>query len=254
MALHFHQFAYRSDNYGVLIHEDETGETACIDAGDADSMFAALEEKGWRLSELWITHHHADHTSHISEIKEKTECLVTAPDYGSSITDVDNAIKEGENFEFAGHSVTPIHTPGHTMDMLNYYIEDGKVLFSGDTLFVMGCGRLFEGSAELMWQSLQKLMSLPEDTIIYCAHEYTEANVAFALSIDPENEALQNRSELVASLRRADQSTVPTMMSIELATNPFLRAGNAGIRNHLNMQDADDVDVFAEIRKRKDNF
>lgn len=254
MALHFHQFAYRSDNYGVLVHEDETGETACIDAGDADAMFAALDEKGWRLSELWITHHHADHTSHLSEIKEKTGCLVIGPDYGSSISGLDKAIKEGDNFEFAGHNVTPIHTPGHTMDMLNYYIEDGKVLFSGDTLFVMGCGRLFEGSAQLMWQSLQKLMSLPEDTIIYCAHEYTQANVTFALSVDPQNEALQNRSELIASLRRTGESTVPTMLSIELATNPFLRAGDKAIREHLNMMDAEDADVFAEIRKRKDNF
>lgn len=254
MALHFHQFAYRTDNYGVLIHEDETGETACVDAGDADSMFAALDEKGWRLSELWITHHHEDHTSHLPQIKDKTKCLVIGPDYGSSISGIDKAIKEGDNFDFAGHNVTPIHTPGHTMDMLNYYVEDGNVLFSGDTLFVMGCGRLFEGSAELMWQSLQKLMSLPEDTIIYCAHEYTEANVAFALSIDPANEALQNRSELVASLRRTGESTVPTMLSIELATNPFLRVGNVEIRATLNLVGAEDAEVFAEIRKRKDNF
>lgn len=254
MALQFHQFAYRGDSYGVLIHEDETGETVCIDAGDAASMYAALDEKGWRLSDLWITHHHADHTSHIAEIKVKTECYVTGPDYGSSIDGLDKTIKEGDVFEFAGHTVTPIHTPGHTMDMLNYYIEDANVLFAGDTLFVMGCGRLFEGTPEVMWQSLQKLMSLPEQTIVYCGHEYTEANFAFAMSIDPNNETLQNRGELVSTLRSQGQSTVPTMMSIELATNPFLRVGNAAIRQLLGMVDAEDAAVFAEIRKRKDNF
>ena len=254
MALHFHQFAYRSDNYGVLIHEDETGETACIDAGDAQATFQALDEKGWKLSELWITHHHADHTSHIGEIKEKTGAHVIGPDYGSKIAGLDQAIKEGDIFEFAGHKITPIHTPGHTMDMLNYYVEDGNVLFSGDTLFVMGCGRLFEGSPEVMWQSLQKLMGLPPETMIYCAHEYTIANAAFALSVDPKNEDLQNRSELITAIRAADQSTVPTMLSIELATNPFLRIGDEKIREHLDMVDASDTEVFTEIRKRKDNF
>jgi hydroxyacylglutathione hydrolase len=237
MALHFHQFAYRSDNYGVLIHEDETGETACIDAGDAQATFQALDEKGWKLSELWITHHHADHTSHIGEIIEKTGAHVIGPDYGSKIAGVNQAIKEGDIFEFAGHKITPIHTPGHTMDM-----------------FVMGCGRLFEGSSEVMWQSLQKLMGLPPETMIYCAHEYTIANAAFALSVDPKNEDLQNRSELVTAIRAADQSTVPTMLSIELATNPFLRIGNEKIREHLGMVDASDTEVFTEIRKRKDNF
>lgn len=257
MALKFHQFASPPmDNYGVLIHAQETGETACIDAGDADAVFSALDETGWSLSELWITHHDFDHTDGMAEVAKKTGCHVIGPAHQPTgkISGIDQKVVDGEEFLFAGNKVQVLHTPGHTLDLINYYLPDYNTLFASDTMFVMGCGRVKEGPYEMAWQSLQKLMKLPPETIIYCGHEYTQNNVDFALTIDPDNEDLENRSELIAALRSQGQSTVPTMLSIELATNPFLRVSDKSIRARLNMQDASDAEVFAEIRKRKDNF
>ena len=249
--LDLHQFAYNSDNYGVLLNDPESGATACIDAGDADEVLAALTQKGWTLSEIWITHHHWDHTDGLAKLKEITGAKVFGP---AGVTGVDQVLSGGDTFSFAGNEVQVIHTPGHTLDMLNFYIATASMVFTGDTLFVMGCGRLFEGSADQMWQGMQKLMALPEDTMIYCAHEYTLANAAFALSVDPENEDLINRSELVKMQRDQGLATVPSRLDIELASNPFLRPNDAGIRITLGLSDASDLDVFTEIRRRKDNF
>ncbi|MEW7009958.1 hydroxyacylglutathione hydrolase [Lentilitoribacter sp. EG35] len=257
MGLKFYQFASPPmDNYGVLIHAEETGETACVDAGDAAAVMAALDETGWKLSELWVTHHDFDHTDGIAEVKEKTGCHIIGPasQPTGKISGLDQKVSDGDEFSFAGRNVQVLHTPGHTLDLINYYLPDDNTLFASDTMFVMGCGRIKEGTPEQMWNSLQKLMSLPPETIIYCGHEYTQNNVEFALTVDPENEDLKNRSELISALRSQGESTVPTMLSIELATNPFLRVSDKSIRTNLNMENATDEQVFTEIRRRKDRF
>lgn len=172
----------------------------------------------------------------------------------SPIAGLDQTLNDGDTFTFAGIGVRVIHTPGHTKDMINFYIEDEKLVFTGDTLFTMGCGRLFECDAATMHESIAKLVTLPHDTQVYSSHEYTLANAKFALSVDPDNSALQARFKTIESLRADGRATVPSSLQEELATNPFLRASDAGIRAHLNMQEASDEAVFAEIRYRKDNF
>jgi len=246
-----HQFPYGSDNYGVLLHDPQTGATALVDAGDAQAALAALQDTGWSLSQIWLTHHHGDHIAGTAAIVEATGAGVIGPAHISHVTD---AVNDGDSFDFASTAVTVIATPGHTLDMLNYHIAADNLVFTGDTLFAMGCGRLFEGDAAMMWDSLSRLMMLPDDTIIYCGHEYTAANADFALSVDPGNEALQHRAAAVRDLRAIDQPTIPTMMALEKLTNPFLRAADPAIRQHLGMTDAGDAAVFAEIRSMKDSF
>ncbi len=253
MALQFHQFSYMSDNYGVLIHEPSTGETALVDAGDAASALAALKDTGWSLSHILITHHHGDHTAGLAEVKAATGAMVIGPD-NASIRNIDERYGGGDEFVFAGHVCRCIHTPGHTLDMLNFYFADEGVIFTGDTLFTLGCGRVFEGDRSMMWASLQKLMALPAETVVYSAHEYTLANARFALSVDPGNSALQRRTLDFEQMRDRGEATSPTTMAEEMATNPFLRASDPAIRRHLGMVDAPDEAVFAEIRTRKDNF
>jgi len=250
MALNFHQFPYGSDNYGVLVHDDATGRTACVDAGDANASLAALSKLGWTLSDIWITHHHGDHTAGLAEMKSQTGAKVTGPD----LPHVDLVVGEGDVFDFPGTRVRILETPGHTLDMLNFYLEDDGTVFTGDTLFVLGCGRLFEGDAEQMHVSLQKLVNLPGETTVYCSHEYSMANADFALSVDPSNADLIRRADEIKGLRATNQPTVPTTIADELATNPFLRAGDRAIRQGLGMIDATDAAVFAELRARKDRF
>ena len=249
--LNIHQFTYGGDNYGVLLQEPDSGATALVDAGDATAALAALAETGWSLSQIWLTHHHGDQTAGTTGIVAATGAGVHGP---ASITSVTTPVPDGGEIDFGGVKVTAIATPGHTMDMLNFHIPSEKLLFTGDTLFAMGCGRLFEGDAATMWASLCKLMSLDDETVIYCGHEYTAANADFALSVDPDNDALLRRVAAVRDLRSAGQPTIPTMLALEKLTNPFLRASDPSIRAHLGMADADDVDVFTEIRLRKDNF
>lgn len=250
MALSFHQFPYGSDNYGVLVNDDETGATACVDAGDASAALEALSKLGWTLSDIWITHHHGDHTAGLAEIKSRTGAKVTGPD----LPHVDHVVKDGDVFSFSQTKLRVLQTPGHTLDMLNFYLEDDRTVFTGDTLFVLGCGRLFEGSAEQMHESLQKLAQLPSETVVYCSHEYTVANAAFALSVDPDNPDLIARANAIKRLRSTGEPTVPTTIGEELATNPFLRVDNLAIRQRLRLQDASDSAVFAELRSRKDRF
>lgn len=254
-SLDLYQFLYLSDNYGFLVHDPESGATAAIDCGHAESYLQALNAKGWNLTEIWITHHHWDHTDGLIELKEKTGCLVRGPQERSApINGLDKHFWDGDSFQFAGHEVKVIATPGHTTDMINYYLADENILFSGDTLFTLGCGRVFEGTPEMMWEGMQKLMQLPVNTRVYGSHEYTLANAKFALSIEPENEMLHARFLEFQTMREEGEATVPTTLEAELATNPFLRASNTTIREHLAMKNATDAEVFAEIRKRKDNF
>lgn len=255
MSLQIHQFPYLSDNYGVLLHEPSSGATACVDAGDADAVLKALESKNWTLDLLLITHHHGDHTAGLEQIKQKTGARVIGPKAGASaaINGIDQEVQDGDSFKFGDRDVRVIHTPGHTLDMMNYYLPQDALLFSGDTLFTMGCGRLFEGTAATMLQSLNKLKQLPEQTTIYCSHEYTLHNGGFALSVDPDNVDLQVRVAAAKELRASNLATVPSTLAEELATNPFLRANDAAIRSTLGMKDADELAVFTELRERRNN-
>lgn len=251
----FHQFAYGSDNYGVLMHDSATGQTAAIDAGHAADYKAAMKDTGWQLSHILVTHHHEDHIAGLAELASDTGCLVYGPSGDNPGHEhITNKLECGDQLEFGGTIIKVIATPGHTLDMLNFYLPEKKVCFTGDTLFSLGCGRIFEGTPEMMWDSLSKLMRLPADTVIYSSHEYTEANARFAITVDPHNGELQARIKNITDLRAQNRPTVPSLLSEELATNPFLRAGDASIRKHLAMQDASDSAVFTEIRHRKDNF
>jgi len=249
------QFPYGSDNYGVLLHDSASGETACIDAGDANAAMQALGAKGWSLTHLLITHHHGDHTAGLTNLKAKTGCHVIGPEpLSKPIPGLDTRVSDSSEFDFANRVVSVLHTPGHTTDMVNYYFADDKLLFTGDTLFSMGCGRLFEGDAAMMLNSVSKLNALPDDTLVYCAHEYTSTNARFALDVDPDNAVLRKRSEEVTALRSKNLATVPSLLGLEKQTNPFLRTDNAGIRETLAMADASDVAVFAELRERRNQY
>ena len=258
MAFTYFQFPYFSDNYGVLLHCPRTNKTALIDAGDDKNVENALEETGWKLDEIWITHHHWDHTDGLHKLKNKTGATVIGPAYstknGQEISGLDKKLREGDIHNFASQPVHIIHTPGHTLDMINFHLPESAVIFTGDTLFAPGCGRLFEGTPALMWESLSKIMALAPETVIYSAHEYSLTNAAFALTIEPENKQLQKRVKTIQKQRQNGEATVPTLLADELATNPFLRAGIPTIKANLNMEKADDACVFAEIRRRKDNM
>jgi len=248
--LEIRQFACLNDNYCVLGHDPATNATFCVDAPDAAAVLNELQRTGWKLSHLFITHHHPDHVQGLSEVKGRTGARVIGPD-SPQIAGIDEIVRDGDRFEFSGRSVEVLATPGHTLDMVNYFLPAEKIAFTGDTLFAMGCGRVFEGDAAMMWNSLRKLMALPKDTAIYCGHEYTLANGRFALTVDAGNAALQARVAEVEKIRAAGEPTIPSTLAQELATNPFLRASDADIRRALGMEANSDAEVFAELRERK---
>lgn len=253
--LEIEQFPARDDNFGVLIHDPATGETAAVDAPQLQPILDALERRKWTLTSLIITHWHGDHVEANLDLKAKFGIKIIGPEAeASKIPGIDITVKGGDTIDFAGRKIDVIDTPGHTLGHVSYSIPSEKLLFSADTLFSLGCGRLLEGTADQMWASLSKLMQLPDDTAIYCGHEYTLANARFALTIDPDNQALVSRALEVEHLRAAGKPTLPTSMGAERAANPFLRAGDGTIRERLGMENASDAAVFAEIRKRKDNF
>lgn len=255
-ALICHQFPYNDDNYGVLLHDKATGYTAAIDAGCAASYQASLDETGYQLSHIFVTHHHGDHTAGLSALKQATSALVLGPHNTKQEVrqHIDIALKDGDEFNFAGHHISAVATPGHTLDMINYALIEARLLFSGDSLFVLGCGRLFEGDGPMMWRSLTKLMALPSDMLVYSAHEYALANARFAETIEPDNQALIRRIAALQEARDKGLASTPSLLSEELATNPFLRADKPHIAAYLGMADASAEDVFTEIRRRKDQF
>jgi hydroxyacylglutathione hydrolase len=252
MSLKIHQFPCLSDNFGVLIHDPGSGLTASIDAPDAKQVAAALKEKGWQLSHILTTHHHGDHTAGNAPLKDDTGCTIIGPrGEAAKVPGIDKAVGEGDTFMFGPHEVRVLETPGHTAGHITYVIPSAGVAFVGDTLFAIGCGRIIEGNAQMMWQSLKKLMALPKETSVYCGHEYTQANAKFALTIEPENAALQKRAKEVDALRAAGKPTLPTRIGVELETNPFLRPHVPAIRKRLGMESRADWEVFGEIRERK---
>ncbi len=244
-----------SDNYGYLVHDPQSGATITIDTPDANAILEALKEENWQLSAIWNTHHHWDHAGGNAAIKEATGCLIFAPKgEADMIKGADHYIGEGDSVSLGAHAVQIIETPGHTRGHICYVFNEERVAFVGDTLFSLGCGRLFEGSPEQMWTSLSKLMALPDETRIYCAHEYTKDNARFANTIEPENTDLQDRIAQIDNLRGKGAPTIPVPLGVEKATNPFLRAQSPAIRTRLKMENASDSAVFARIRQMKDDF
>lgn len=247
------QFPCRSDNFGVLVHDTETGRTVAIDAPEAGPVEDALARRDWSLTDILVTHKHPDHVEGLGPLKEAHGCTIAGPKAeAEAIGVLDEHLVEGAEYFAGAMAFTVIETPGHTRGQINFHCPAAKALFAGDTLFSLGCGRLFEGSAADMFASLEKLKRLPGDTMLYCGHEYTQANATFALSVDPDNAALRARAADVDALRAAGKATLPVTLDSELATNPFLRTADPAIRAQLGMEGADDVSVFAELRARKD--
>ena len=245
------QFPCLSDNYGVLLRAGES--VAAIDAPEADAVMAALDERGWHLTHVFTTHHHPDHVQGNAALKARFGCEITGPvRERDRIPGIDRAVGGGDAFAWAGREVRVIDTPGHTAGEVSFYLPDDGVLFAGDTLFACGCGRLFEGTPADMWGSMQRLLELPDETVVYAGHEYTLSNARFAVTVDPDNERLRERLAEVERLRERNEATLPTTMELERATNPFLRVDDPAIRSALGMMEASDVDVFARVRALKD--
>ncbi|MET3589069.1 hydroxyacylglutathione hydrolase [Bartonella silvatica] len=249
------QFICRKDNFGVLIHDEKSGYTAAIDAPESKAIHDTLKRHNWTLQTIFITHHHHDHVKAVAELKKTYKAIVIGPEAEKEkINDLDKTLQPDESFFFGSYKILALSTPGHTLGALSYYIPEKKLLFAGDTLFSLGCGRLFEGTPAHMLGSLKKLRQLPDETLLYCGHEYTKQNALFALTIDPHNKKLHQRVEDVFLLRAKNAMTLPVTLGQEKTTNPFLRWDNHAIRKKLLMNDATNEEVFAEIRKRKDNF
>ena len=255
MMLQIDQFMCRSDNFGVLVHDPKSGETALIDAPEEAAILAAIERTGWKPTHILTTHHHGDHVEANLALKQRFGLTIVGPAAESAkIPGIDRTVADGDTFAFGGETVRVIATPGHTLGHVTYYLPKAGVAFAGDTLFALGCGRLFEANAPVMYDSLKKLAALPLETKVYCGHEYTLSNARFALSVDPTNSALKERAARIEAQRARGEATLPTTIGDELATNPFLRWHDPVIRRNLGMEGAADADVFGEIRKRKDVF
>lgn len=249
------QIPVLTDNYIYLLHDTASGSTAVVDPALSQPVLDELKQQGWRLDWILNTHHHSDHVGGNLELKAKTGCQVIAANAGKDrIPGFDKAVDDGDIIKIGQYAAKVLATPGHTSGHIVYYFAEAAALFCGDTLFGMGCGRLFEGTAEQMWQSLQKIKALPGDTRIYCAHEYTQANGRFALTVEPENQALQQRMFEVNRLRKDNRSTVPSILQQELDTNPFLREDSLALQRQINREGGTPLSVFTEVRRLKDHF
>jgi hydroxyacylglutathione hydrolase len=253
--LEMHQFICRSDNYGLLVHDHKTGATAAIDAPDAGAIEQHLKKRGWQLTHIFTTHHHADHVEGNLPLKELYGCQIFGPEAEADrIPGIRKTFKGGQTFSWAGRDVKVFDCPGHTKGHIAYHIPSEYSLFAADTLFSLGCGRVFEGTLEEMYNSVTQFKALSPSTYLYCGHEYTESNARFAMSVEPGNRFLQQRAGIVTKLRQEGKMTCPTTIGEELKTNPFLRTDSVEIRRNLKMENATDAEVFAELRTRKDNF
>lgn len=255
MPAQTHLFRCLQDNFGVLVHDPASGATASIDAPEAGPVEAALKATGWKLTDILVTHHHADHTGGIAELKTRHKCRVTAPRAeAAKIPAVDVQVGDGDTVTVGGLSARAIATPGHTLGQINYFFATDKLLFAGDTLFSIGCGRVIEGTPAQMWESLLKLRALPDDTRLYCGHEYTAANIRFAKTVEPKNSALVAREQQVTRQLAAGQPTVPSLMGDEKKENVFLRADDPLVAAAVGLAGKPAVDVFTEVRARKNKF
>ncbi len=250
--LHVHQFPCLNDNYGFLLHDSDSGETACIDTPDAAEYLRQAEAKGWRITHIWNTHWHPDHAGGNKALREATGCHVVGPSEVERIDAPDRVLGAGDTVQLGEHVAQVIDVGGHTHGHIAFHLADAGICFVGDSVFALGCGRMFEGTADQFWASLQRIKALPPETTLYCAHEYTQANAAFALHADPDNAALQRYAAQIDALRAKDEPTVPTRLDRELATNPFLRADNPVLAAKWGGDSP--AETFAALRAAKDNF
>ena len=255
MSAETHLFKCLSDNYGVLLHDPESGATASIDAPEAAPVEAALKTTGWKLTDILVTHHHHDHVGGIEALKNKYKCRVVAPaKEAAKIPGVDETVREGDKVKVGNLTANVIETPGHTLGHIAYWFHDDKLAFVGDTLFSIGCGRVIEGDAEMMWASLKKLRDLPNDTDIFCGHEYTAANIKFARTVEPNNKALAERDAEAKREIERGLPTIPVTIGEEKKANPFLRADVPEVAAGVGLTGKPAAQVFAEIRERKNRF
>ena len=244
-----------SDNYAFLLRDHDSGKVALVDVPEAAPIIAELERRGWELSQVWLTHHHPDHVQGLAEVLERFPArVIGAKADAHRLPPLDRKVDEGDDIDLGALNAQVLDVSGHTVGHIAFHVPAAKLAFTADSLMALGCGRLFEGTPAQMWESLQKLAALPGDTTICSGHEYTASNAKFALTVDPENPALISRSKDIETARAAGRATVPSQLSTELETNPFLRPADPAIRATLGMPDATDTEVFTEIRRRKDQF
>ena len=255
MTAQTHLFLCRQDNYGVLLHDPATGATAAIDAPETAPIEKALQVTGWNLTDILVTHHHADHTAGIPDLKQRYRCRVVAPaGEGGRVALADSTVRGGDTVAVGRLQARVIGTPGHTAGHIAYWFPDEHLAFVGDTLFSIGCGRVIEGTPEMMWDSLKALRDLPGETLLYCGHEYTQANIRFARTIEPDNPALIARAAEADEQVAQGRPTIPTTVESERAANPFLRADLPEVAAAVGMRGGPPAQVFAEIRARKNKF
>lgn len=245
----------RSDNYAYLVHDQATGETASIDAPEAAPLIAALDARGWTLTQIWLTHHHTDHTEYVEELRKRYGAKVVghAKD-AARLPALDVAVEEGDTVSLGASEAVVMDVSGHTIGHIAYHMPADKAAFTADSLMALGCGRVFEGTHAMMWESLSKFLPMDPGTQIYSGHNYGKANGAFALSIEPDNQALKDRIAAIAAADANGTPICPVTLAEELASNPFLRATEPSVKAAVGLADADDAGVFAEVRRRKDSF
>jgi len=253
--LDIRQIAVLDDNYVYLVREPTSGAVAVVDPAVTDEILALADKLGWRITHILNTHHHSDHIGGNLAIKAATGCTIVGPAHDPDrIPGMDVQVKDGDTYTLGAETAQVFFVPGHTRGHIAYWFKDSDALFCGDTMFSIGCGRLFEGTPQQMWTSLSRLRELPPTTRIYCAHEYTASNVRFAVSVDPDNAALRAYEAEVKDKRARNIPTVPSTLKLERAANPFLRADAADLQAAMGLAGRDAVDVFTEVRARKDNF
>jgi hydroxyacylglutathione hydrolase len=243
------------DNYLWLARDPASLATAVIDPAEAAPVMAELKSRGWRLTHILNTHQHADHVGGNAALKAATGCIIVGPRADAArIPGIEVEVGEGDTYRLGEAEARVFDVPGHTSGHIAYWFPESRALFCGDTIFALGCGRLFEGTPAQMWSSISKLRRLPPETRVYCAHEYTQSNARFALTVEPTNEALVARAEAVDRKRARGEATVPSTLGEEVATNPFLRADRPELLAAAGLDGLDPVAAFGEVRRRKDNF
>lgn len=250
--LQIHQFPCLTDNYGFLLHDPESGETAAIDTPDGAEYLRQAEARDWRITQIWNTHWHPDHAGGNQAIVEETDAKVTAPAEVGKIAQIDRVVGNGDTVTLGDWNARVIDVSGHTNGHVAYHIAEAGVAFVGDSVFALGCGRMFEGQPQQFWDSLCRIRALPPETRLYCAHEYTQSNARFAVHADPDNALLMQYAAQIDRLRAAGEPTVPTTLERELETNPFLRADHDGLRNRWG--GSSPAETFARLRAAKDSF